>query len=173
MPQLFPNVKKILFCEHTIHALRNAWRTGDGAGVVFHPGGGADAKRDCHALPRALYWGSMSSEVQDYNAFNSWDSFGASLTLGIVPAIMNYVFTDPHDITGTVFIVVVALLISLLILGVALVTRWRIIGTLVNLAGCILTPIYIGIAVYCWLPDDAGEAPQPVPAAESILPPAP
>ena len=55
----------------------------------------------------------MSKQVVDYNAFNSWDSFGAALMLGIVPAIMNYVFTEPHDVTGSIFIAALALLISL------------------------------------------------------------
>ena len=92
----------------------------------------------------------MSKQAVDYNAFNSWDSFGASLMLGIVPAIMNYVFTEPHDVAGSIFIAVVALLISVVILGLSLVTRWPIIGTLVNLAGNILTPLYVGIAAYYW-----------------------
>ena len=92
----------------------------------------------------------MSRQVVDYNAFNSWDSFGASFMLGIVPAIMNYVFTEPHDVAGSIFIAVVAVLISVVILGLSLVTRWPIIGTLVNLAGNILTPLYVGIAVYFW-----------------------
>ena len=96
----------------------------------------------------------MSRQAEDYNAFNSWDSFGASLMLGIVPAIMNYVFTDPHDEYGSIFIALLAVLISLGILAVSLITRWRIIGTIINMAGCILTPLYVAIAAYCWMPED-------------------
>lgn len=96
----------------------------------------------------------MSRQAEDYNAFNSWDSFGASLMLGIVPAIMNYVFTDPHDEYGSIFIAFLAVLISLGILAVSLITRWRIIGTIINIAGCILTPLYVAIAAYCWMPED-------------------
>lgn len=113
----------------------------------------------------------MSRQVVDYNAFNSWDSFGASFMLGIVPAIMNYVFTEPHDIAGSIFIAVVAVLISVVILGLSLVTRWAIIGTLVNLAGNILTPLYVGIAVYYWGFAEKPEQILPEPPSEQVAKP--
>ena len=108
----------------------------------------------------------MSKQVVDYNAFNSWDSFGAALMLGIVPAIMNYVFTEPHDVTGSIFIAALAVLISLVILGLSLVTRWAIIGTLVNLAGIILTHLYVGIAAYYWWFAEKPEQILPQPATQ-------
>lgn len=130
MPETAEIVKKIFPCEHTIFRV--------------------DAKRNCHAPGGGLYCLCMSRHVVDYNAFNSWDSFGASLMLGVVPAIMNYVFTEPHDVAGSIFITVVAVLISVVVLGLSLVTRWTIIGTLVNWAGYILTPLYVCIAAYYW-----------------------
>lgn len=111
----------------------------------------------------------MSDQPEDYNAFNAWDSFGATLTLGLVPAVMNYVFTEEHEIGTTIGIAVVATIISLLVLGLSLITRWRIIGSLVNLAGCVLTPVYIVIAVCAWWPSDK-EQPADTPAAEQAAP---
>ena len=119
----------------------------------------------------------MSEQQKDYNAFNSWDSFGATLMLGLVPAIMYEVFTKADDVevdhTVTVLIVVAAMLISLVVLGVSLITRWRIIGTLVNLAGATLTPVYIAIAVCAWLPEDEPETPAQQAAEAAPRQPAP
>ena len=115
----------------------------------------------------------MSEQQEDYNAFNSWDSFGATLMLGIMPAIMYYVFTKADkgepDISLIVLIVLAAVLISLAVLAVSLVTRWRLIGTMVNVAGAILAPVYITIAVCAWLPD--AEPAQPAPASEPAAQP--
>ena len=113
----------------------------------------------------------MSKQAVDYNAFNSWDSFGASLMLGIVPAIMNYVFTEPHDVTGSILIAALAVLISLVILGLSLVTRWAIIGTLVNLAGIILTVLYVAIAAYFWWFADDSEPPLPPETTQQVISP--
>lgn len=119
----------------------------------------------------------MSEQQKDYNAFNSWDSFGATLMLGLVPAIMYEVFTKADDVevdhTVTVLIVVAAVLISLVVLGVSLITRWRIIGTLVNLAGATLTSVYIAIAVCAWLPEDESETPAQQAAEAAPRQPAP
>ena len=119
----------------------------------------------------------MSEQQKDYNAFNSWDSFGATLMLGLVPAIMYEVFTKADDVevdhTVTVLIVVAAVLISLVVLGVSLITRWRIIGTLVNLAGATLTPVYIAIAICAWLPEDEPEPPAQQAAEAAPRHPAP
>ncbi len=160
MPEHMPFVKKILHREHTI----TCW----------------GQKRICHGRRLAVYSPHMSEPQKDYNAFNSWDSFGATLMLGAVPAVMYEVFTKADgaeaDHTVTVLIVVAAVLISLVVLAVSLITRWRIIGTLVNLAGATLTPVYIAIAICAWLPEDESEAP-PQPAAETApqqpVPPAP
>lgn len=120
-------------------------------------------KSNCHVRWLAVYSPCMSEQQIDYNAFNSWDSFGATLMLGVVPAIMYEVFTKTDgveaDHTVTVLIVVAAVLISLVVLAASLITRWRIIGTLVNLAGATLTPVYIAIAVCAWLPEDEPEVP--------------
>lgn len=91
----------------------------------------------------------MSEEDEDFNAFNSWDCLGATALLGIMPAVLNFIFND-KDLISTALLAAVGLIISLAVFALALITRWRIIGVLVNLAGWILTPIYIAIAVYCW-----------------------
>ena len=103
----------------------------------------------------------MSSEPQkNLNDFNAWDCFGATLMLAMVPAIMNYVFTPEHDVSSTIFIAIIAVLISLVVLGLALITRWRIIGVLVNFAGTILAHVYVVIAICAWWPDDKTEEPE-------------
>lgn len=106
----------------------------------------------------------MSSEPEEINNdFNSWDCFGASLMLGITPAILNFVFND-KEIVSTVILAGIGFLIACVVWLLAVVTRWRLIGVLVNLFGCVLTCLYIGIAVYMWMP--SGEDEQPA-AAET------
>lgn len=89
----------------------------------------------------------MSEEEEDFNAFNSWDCFGASALLGIIPAVMNFVFND-KDLVSTALLAAIGIAVSVAVLLVSLLTRWRMIGLLVNLAGCILTPIYCIITIY-------------------------
>lgn len=103
----------------------------------------------------------MSEEQEDFNAFDSWDCFGASLMLGITPAILNFVFND-KDILSTMVLAGIGGLAALVVLLLSLITRWRIIGVAVNLIGCVLTVFYIAVAVYLWWPkpeatDTAGE----------------
>ena len=117
----------------------------------------------------------MSEQPEDLNAFNSWDNFGATLMLGLVPAIMYYVFSKDApvapgappaepDLAKTIFIAFIGFLASLAVLGVSLVTRWRIIGKMVNLTGGVLTIIYIAIAALHWYGDDT---PPPADAAQT------
>lgn len=91
----------------------------------------------------------MSEEDEDFNTFNSWDCLGATALLGIMPAVLNFIFND-KDLISTALLGAVGLIISLAVFALSLITHWRIIGILVNLAGCILTPVYIAIAIYCW-----------------------
>lgn len=108
----------------------------------------------------------MSDEQEDFNAFNSWDCFGATLMLGITPAILNFVFND-KDILSTVVLAGIGGAVALVVLLLSLITRWRIIGVFVNYAGAVLTALYIAFAVYMWYPSDK-EAPadeaEPAPA---------
>lgn len=91
----------------------------------------------------------MSEEEEDFNAFNCWDCLGASLMLAIMPAALNFIFND-KDLVSTAILGVIGVGISVAVFLVAFITRWRIVGTLVNIAGWILTPIYIVIAITCW-----------------------
>lgn len=91
----------------------------------------------------------MSEETEDLNEFNSWDILGAMLMLTQVPAIMHFVFND-KELVGSVVIAGIGALISLSVFGLSLLTRWRIIGRIVNLLGAVLTTLYIAIAVYLW-----------------------
>lgn len=91
----------------------------------------------------------MSEEEEDFNAFNSWDCFGATALLGMMPAVLNFIFND-KDLISTALLGAVGLTVSVAVFLLSLVTQWRIIGVLVNLAGCILTPVYLAIAIYCW-----------------------
>lgn len=99
---------------------------------------------------RIDYTGRVMEEPEDFNQFNSADCGGAVLMLGIVPAVMCFVFSEPTNYVLTVFIGVLALLAALVVWGLAAVTKWRLIPVLVNLAGCVLAPFYVAIAVYLW-----------------------
>lgn len=122
----------------------------------------------------------MSEQPEDLNTFNSWDNFGATLMLGLVPVVLYYVFTKdtgiitPENTAAAAeviekepdkmlmaLMVLGAVLVSLAVLGLSLLTRWRIISKLVNLAGCILTPLYLIVTICHWLPDSEQPAPQP------------
>jgi uncharacterized membrane protein YczE len=92
----------------------------------------------------------MSDEQEDLNAFKSWDCFGASLMLGVVPGIIHYATTTPHDEIGAIFMSIVGVLISFVVLAVALITRWRIIGVIINWVGTVLTIVFIGYMVLFW-----------------------
>lgn len=91
----------------------------------------------------------MSEPQEDFNAFNSWDCFGASLMLGMTPALLNYVFNN-HEIVSSVFLAAMGVAVAVGVLLVSLVTRRRLVGYVVNTAGWVLTLVYIGIAAYCW-----------------------
>lgn len=106
---------------------------------------------DLAAAAASWYTGRvMSEEEEDFNAFNCWDCLGASLMLAIMPAALNYIFND-KDLISSAILGVIGVGISVAVFLLAFITRWRIIGTIVNIAGCILTPIYVIIAVYCWV----------------------
>lgn len=92
---------------------------------------------------------AMSDEPEDFNAFNSWDILGAMLMLTLVPAIMNFVFND-KELLVTAVIAGIGVVVSLAVFLLALVTRWRIIGRLVNVLGCVLTTLYFAVAIYLW-----------------------
>lgn len=102
----------------------------------------------------------MSQEPEDFNAFTPLDCFGATLMLGLTPAIMNFVFND-KDLVSTVALAGIGFLVAVVVWLLAFVTHWPIIGKMVNAVGLVLTFVYIGIAVYCWLPSDEAEAPVP------------
>lgn len=87
----------------------------------------------------------MKHEADDYNAFNSWDCLGAVFLLGLVPAAINFIFND-QEIFSTVIIVLIAALVSVAVFLLAMITRWPIIGKIVNAAGCVLSLAYIAIA---------------------------
>lgn len=106
----------------------------------------------------------MSEEPEDFNAFNSWDVLGAMLMLTLVPAIMYFVFSD-KELVMTCIIAGIGVAVSVVVFLLAMVTRWRIIGRIVNLLGCVLTTLYIAVAVYMWV--WGGDEPEPaLPAAE-------
>lgn len=92
----------------------------------------------------------MSAESEDLNEFNCWDTLGAMLMLTMVPAIMNFVFNE-KDVVGSAVIAGIGVLISVVVFGLALLTRWRIISRIVNLMGCVLTTLYIALSVYLWV----------------------
>lgn len=108
----------------------------------------------------------MSQEPEDFNAFTPLDCFGATLMLGLTPAILNFVFND-MDLVSTVALAGVGFLVAAVVWLLAFVTHWPIIGRMVNVVGLVLTFVYIAIAVYCWshLGDkESPETPEELPA---------
>lgn len=112
--------------------------------------GGIIKKRVCLAGRGAVYSVCMSDEQEDMNAFNSWDCFGATLMLGMVPGIIHFATTEPYDVAGAAVYCGIGVLVALVVLAVALITRWRFLGTLVNTAGTILTAVFIIYITLFW-----------------------
>lgn len=110
----------------------------------------------------------MSDKQEDMSAFNSWDCFGAALMLGITPGIICYATTEPHDVAQAAWLCVLGVLISLVVLAVALITRWRLLGSIVNMVGGCLTAFYIIYVVSFWI-NACNESPREK-SAEIALP---
>ncbi len=92
----------------------------------------------------------MSDTQEDMSAFSSWDCFGATLMLGVTPGIICYATTEPHDVAQAAWLCVLGVLIALVVLAVALITRWRFLGTIVNWVGTCLTAFYIIYVAAFW-----------------------
>ena len=120
----------------------------------------------------ALYFWRMSEHEEDMNAFNGWDCFGATLMLGITPAVIHFATTEPHDDKGAVLLAVGGVIISLVVLAVALITRWRFLSKLINGAGIALTIFFICQMTFFWVNScSEKEAKELSPEAELLLQP--
>ncbi len=120
---------------------------------------------------RAGYTARMAEQEEDFNAFNSLDSAGAVLMLGIAPAVMNYIFFK-EEMTLTCILGAGAVGLAALVYLLFSLTGWRVIGSIVNLVGCILVPIYLAAAIWLWCSPYAPTArakatPPQQPAAEA------
>ena len=117
----------------------------------------------------------MSSEPENLNDFDATDCGLATLMLGVVPAIIHFVFCGGMETLVTTGLLGAAgVLVAVLVWVVAVVTGSRLVGMFVNWAGCILTPLYIALAVYLWMRPDApppAEQPAEQPAAQSAQTP--
>ncbi len=79
----------------------------------------------------------------------SYDCGVACLMIGVVPLLLYFVFFNRSLITvGTLGLMLVGA--SLLVWAVAAFTGWLGIGRVINLLGCILTPIYVYLAYAIW-----------------------
>ncbi len=121
----------------------------------------------------------MAEQQEDLNAFGVEDSAGAVLTLGVPPVVGCYIFF--RDNVGLmVFFAVLAAVLAALVYLLGKVTGWRIIGSMVNLVGCILVPVYIAAAIWLWTSpyaptaryhaEEAAEAPAAQPEAPAAVP---
>lgn len=91
----------------------------------------------------------MADKEEDLNAFNVWDSAGAVVMLGIAPAAMVYVFND-HDVVGAAMCAGIALLAGAATYLAGVVFPGRALGRIVNFVACVLTPVYIIVAIWLW-----------------------
>ncbi|MBQ4614152.1 MAG: hypothetical protein IJB31_04410 [Akkermansia sp.] len=87
-------------------------------------------------------------EQEDFNTFSSYDCLGAMLMLSILPVAIAIVLLE--NIPLAIILGVVGVVLSLGVFLLALLTHWRIIPRIVDILGMILTPTYIGIAVWLW-----------------------
>ncbi len=107
-------------------------------------------KNGVASAARAGYTGArMAEEEEDFNAFTGADCAGAVLMLGIVPAVMNYLFFK-DNMTLTMMLGAGAVGLALLVFLLVRLTGWRLIGSVVNLMGCILVPAYLAAAIWLW-----------------------
>ena len=115
----------------------------------------------------------MSSEPQDLNEFDATDCGLAALMLGVVPAIIHFVFCGGMDsLVVTGIMGAAGVFLGVAVWAVAYYTHTRVVGILVNLAGCILTPLYIAVTVYLWVYGDDAPAEQQAAPVQQAEPPA-
>lgn len=81
-------------------------------------------------------------EVEDHNAFNRWDSMGAAAMLGGFPAVICILFND-FDIKGAILWAVVAGAAAGGVFLLSLIINEKFLGKVVNLAGWVITLIYV------------------------------
>ena len=60
-----------------------------------------------------------------------------------------------------------AILAALAFFGLSVLTRWKIIGKIVNLLGNVLTVGYIALAIYLWTCGGAAPVPEETPVSET------
>ncbi len=99
----------------------------------------------------------------------SYDCGVACMMLGLVPLMIYFVFFDRNLITITV-LAILLLLLSLLVFGVAAFTGWRGIGRVINVLGCILTPLYVYFAYAIWDRSDVFDMPKMGESRDVYLP---
>ncbi len=91
----------------------------------------------------------MKKQQEDLNAFNSEDSAGAVLMLGVVPVVACYIFFKDMKWLMVLF-ASLAVGLSAIVYLLSKLTGGRTIGSVVNLVGCILVPAYIVGAIMLW-----------------------
>lgn len=88
-------------------------------------------------------------EQEDFNAFEWYDTAGAILFLGLVPAALNFAFND-HDLVWTGLILSIAVAAALVVSAVQYFTHWRSIGVVVNYAAWGLVILYAVLMYTLW-----------------------
>ncbi len=91
----------------------------------------------------------MDEPQEDLNAFDSYDSAGAVLTMGVPPVVACYIFAK-EMVWLMVLFGALAVGLALLVFLLSKLTGWSIIGKVVNLVGCIIVPVYIVGAIILW-----------------------
>ncbi|MBE6419113.1 MAG: hypothetical protein E7031_03200 [Akkermansiaceae bacterium] len=80
--------------------------------------------------------------VEEHNSFSRWDSVGAAALLGGFPAVISILFND-FDIKGALLWAAVAVGAAGGVFLLSLVFNERFLSRIVNLAGIVLTVVYI------------------------------
>ncbi len=107
----------------------------------------------------------MSSQPEDLNEFDALDCGLATLMLCEVPAIIYLVLGGGmQSLVVTGLMAVAGFVVAVAVWGLACYTNSRVVGLLVNWAGCVLTPLYIAVSVYLWIYGEPQIADEPPPA---------
>lgn len=100
-------------------------------------------------------------QVEDHNAFNRWDSVGASFMIALFPAFISIVF-DEHDIKGAVMWAMLAAAVAGGVFLLSLIISERFLGRFVNLVGWGMTIFYGVVSVMMLMDAVEKKATQPI-----------
>ncbi len=111
-------------------------------------------------------------EDDDYKEktdMKSWDCAISVLLIGIVPIAIYFVFYN-REIKSLLPYVVTLLISAVAVFMLVAITGWVIVGRIIHLLGCILTPLFFYMAYLIWDANDAFDLPKMGEKREFVMP---